>query len=177
MDQKLKAIELIDYYFDFLFIRDSCFWIITMNYLVYFPAAAPSGAACPTCDESLNCVWGRVCPDSQTCMIRSYPNYKFSVHCSIVSGSQTTTLSYSRSSLSDPLIIQSDVIWQHYYKHCSIELSVVFGYIKDIPITNIYTLWKWMLLDWNLRCFVSISVIELRSQHWNDYLEWKIFPI
>ncbi|XP_078318956.1 hemicentin-1-like isoform X2 [Crassostrea virginica] len=47
------------------------------------PTAAPSGAACPTCDESLNCVWGRVCPEAHTCMIRSYPHYKFSVHCSV----------------------------------------------------------------------------------------------
>ncbi|XP_078318954.1 uncharacterized protein LOC111119491 [Crassostrea virginica] len=47
------------------------------------PTAAPSGVPCPICDENLTCVWGRVCPDSQTCMIRSYQNYKFSVHCSI----------------------------------------------------------------------------------------------
>nr|XP_022315405.1 uncharacterized protein LOC111119492 isoform X1 [Crassostrea virginica] len=60
------------------------------------PTAAPSGAACPTCDESLNCVWGRVCPDSQTCMIRSYPNYKFSVHCSI-----KTDCHFIKSVLSD----------------------------------------------------------------------------
>lgn len=46
------------------------------------PTASP-GVPCPVCDPSMNCVWGNECPDGQTCMIRSYPHYNFTVHCSI----------------------------------------------------------------------------------------------
>uniref|UniRef100_K1Q6Z0 Hemicentin-1 n=1 Tax=Magallana gigas TaxID=29159 RepID=K1Q6Z0_MAGGI len=54
------------------------------------PTAAP-GVPCPVCDPSMNCVWGNECPDGQTCMIRSYPHYKFTVHCSILFGFTVVT--------------------------------------------------------------------------------------
>lgn len=59
-------------------LRDDNFIII-----LSFPAAAP-GVPCPDCDELLICVSGRECPDEHTCMIRSYLNYNFTVHCSFV---------------------------------------------------------------------------------------------
>ena len=43
------------------------------------------GPECPTCDVNLNCTWNSVCDVSEVCMIRSYPNTKFSVHCTKVS--------------------------------------------------------------------------------------------
>ncbi|XP_056018792.1 uncharacterized protein LOC125671634 isoform X1 [Ostrea edulis] len=38
---------------------------------------------CPECNEVLNCTWKRTCPPSQTCMIRSYSGFNFTVHCSV----------------------------------------------------------------------------------------------
>nr|XP_022286228.1 semaphorin-5A-like [Crassostrea virginica] len=39
------------------------------------------GPECPTCDVDLNCHWNSVCDVSEVCMIRSYRNTTFSVHC------------------------------------------------------------------------------------------------
>lgn len=39
---------------------------------------------CPECDTHFNCVWNRVCYPGEVCMLRQYPNYPFSVHCSKV---------------------------------------------------------------------------------------------
>ncbi|XP_062604219.1 integumentary mucin C.1-like [Saccostrea cucullata] len=44
---------------------------------------------CPVCDEALQCNWNRTClPETQTCMIRSYVGYKFTVHCSMADDCQ-----------------------------------------------------------------------------------------
>ena len=43
------------------------------------------GPDCPTCDVDLNCHWNSVCDVSEVCMIRSYRNTTFSVHCTKVS--------------------------------------------------------------------------------------------
>eukprot|EP00105_Crassostrea_gigas_P009414 XP_011424357.1 PREDICTED: uncharacterized protein LOC105326186 isoform X2 [Crassostrea gigas] len=40
------------------------------------------GLMCPECDTHFNCVWNRVCYPGEVCMLRQYPNYPFSVHCS-----------------------------------------------------------------------------------------------
>lgn len=66
----------------------------------FFPAAAP-GVPCPDCDELLNCVWGRQCPDEHTCMTRSYPNYNFKVHCSVVRYFIFKCLSYLSDEICD----------------------------------------------------------------------------
>ncbi|XP_078333125.1 SCO-spondin-like isoform X2 [Crassostrea virginica] len=44
--------------------------------------SCPVGPPCPTCDENLNCQWNSVCDVSETCLIRSYANTAFTVHCS-----------------------------------------------------------------------------------------------
>ncbi|XP_062577895.1 SCO-spondin-like [Saccostrea cucullata] len=46
--------------------------------------ACPAGKPCPTCDENLSCSWDSICDVSETCMIRSYTGYNFTVHCSKV---------------------------------------------------------------------------------------------
>ncbi|XP_062614376.1 mucin-2-like, partial [Saccostrea cucullata] len=45
------------------------------------PSTNP-GIQCPTCDESLNCVWNQTCYPEDSCMIRSYRGTKFTTHCS-----------------------------------------------------------------------------------------------
>nr|XP_022294190.1 A disintegrin and metalloproteinase with thrombospondin motifs adt-1-like [Crassostrea virginica] len=44
--------------------------------------ACPQGKPCPTCDENLTCSWDKFCSDMETCMVRSYKGYNFTVHCS-----------------------------------------------------------------------------------------------
>lgn len=44
--------------------------------------SCPQGKPCPTCDEHLSCTWDHFCDDTETCMIRSYSGYNFTVHCS-----------------------------------------------------------------------------------------------
>ncbi|XP_078333127.1 properdin-like isoform X2 [Crassostrea virginica] len=39
------------------------------------------GLVCPSCDDSLNCVFNNTCDSSETCMIRSHQETQFSVHC------------------------------------------------------------------------------------------------
>lgn len=39
---------------------------------------------CPECDTHFKCVWNRVCYPGEVCMLRQYPNYPFSMHCSKV---------------------------------------------------------------------------------------------
>lgn len=68
--------------------------------IIFFPAAAP-GVPCPDCDELLNCVWGRQCLDEHTCMTRSYPNYNFKVHCSVVRYFIFKCLSYLSDEICD----------------------------------------------------------------------------
>ncbi|XP_056021781.1 uncharacterized protein LOC125674619 isoform X1 [Ostrea edulis] len=43
---------------------------------------------CPTCDQNLSCEWNTTCAESETCMIQSYPGYKFTVHCSKIQDCQ-----------------------------------------------------------------------------------------
>ncbi|XP_062599429.1 uncharacterized protein LOC134260917 isoform X2 [Saccostrea cucullata] len=41
-----------------------------------------AGIQCPTCDETLNCVWNQTCYPEESCMIRSrYQGTKFTTHC------------------------------------------------------------------------------------------------
>lgn len=70
------------------------------NHLFFFPAAVPR-VPCPDCDALLNCVWGRESPDKHSCMIRSYPNYNFTVHCSVVRYFIFIWLSYLHDEMCD----------------------------------------------------------------------------
>ncbi|XP_061165053.1 collagen alpha-6(VI) chain-like [Saccostrea echinata] len=36
---------------------------------------------CPTCDETLSCVWNQTCDVSNVCMVRSVSGRKFNTHC------------------------------------------------------------------------------------------------
>ena len=61
------------------------------------------GPPCPTCDENLNCQWNSVCDVSETCLIRSYANTAFTVHCSkVMLHSKHLTRSTAMIILMDP---------------------------------------------------------------------------
>ncbi|XP_022314749.2 adhesion G protein-coupled receptor B1-like isoform X1 [Crassostrea virginica] len=40
-----------------------------------------SGVSCPTCNERMECTWKAICDVSETCMVRSYPGFNFTTHC------------------------------------------------------------------------------------------------
>nr|XP_022315094.1 thrombospondin-2-like isoform X1 [Crassostrea virginica] len=45
------------------------------------PSTISSGVSCPTCNERMECTWKAVCDVTETCMVRSYPGFNFTTHC------------------------------------------------------------------------------------------------
>ncbi|XP_055997295.1 coadhesin-like [Ostrea edulis] len=62
----------------------SCTTTTTTTTMTTTPApTTPPGKPCPSCDQTLTCVWNQTCTASETCMVRAVTGhgFQFTIHC------------------------------------------------------------------------------------------------